>query len=85
MKSQFQFQVRDFKIIKSIQASGQKEVGYDLRPTERGEYLFGNLNIYVSSPLRLISRRFTFDNEQMVPTYPSLYSIEEIRFIGFFE
>ena len=46
----FQFQVRDFKIIKSIKASAEKEIGYDLRPTERGEYYFGNLNLYVSSP-----------------------------------
>jgi hypothetical protein len=28
----FQFQVRDFKIVKKIKASDQKEIGYDLRP-----------------------------------------------------
>jgi uncharacterized protein (DUF58 family) len=73
----FQFQVRDFKIIKSIKASAQEEIGYDLRPTERGEYYFGNLNIYVSSPLKLISRRFTFDKDQMVPTYPSYIQLRK--------
>ena len=78
-----QFQVRDFKIIKTVKASEQKEIGYDLRPTERGEYYFGHLNIYVSSPLRLISRRFTFNNEQMVPTYPSYIQLRKYDLLAF--
>ncbi|RYJ38476.1 putative transmembrane protein [Flavobacterium anhuiense] len=79
----FQFQVRDFKIGKTIKAATQKEIGYDLRPTERGEYHFGSLNIYVSSPLRLISRRFTFDKDQMVPTYPSYIQLRKYDLIAF--
>lgn len=79
----FQFQIRDFKIKKTIKAATQKEIGYDLRPTERGEYHFGSLNIYVSSPLRLISRRFIFDNGQMVPTYPSYIQLRKYDLIAF--
>ena len=79
----FQFQVRDFKIIKTVKASQQKEIGYDLRPTERGEYFFGYLNIYVSSPLRLISRRFTFNKDQMVPTYPSYIQLRKYDLLAF--
>jgi uncharacterized protein (DUF58 family) len=79
----FQFQVRDFKIIKKIKASGQKEIGYDLRPTERGEYYFGNLNVYVSSPLKLISRRFSFDKDKMVPTYPSYMQLRKYDLLAF--
>ncbi|MBS7255930.1 DUF58 domain-containing protein [Flavobacterium branchiicola] len=79
----FQFQVRDFKIIKTLKASSQKEIGYDLRPTERGEYNFGALNIYVSSPLRLISRRFSFDKNKMVPTYPSYIQLRKYDLLAF--
>ncbi|WP_337964708.1 DUF58 domain-containing protein [uncultured Flavobacterium sp.] len=79
----FQFQVRDFKIIKKIKASAEKEIGYDLRPTERGEYYFGNLNLYVSSPLKLISRRFIFDKDQMVPTYPSFIQLRKYDLLAF--
>ncbi|MBO9585719.1 MAG: DUF58 domain-containing protein [Flavobacterium sp.] len=79
----FQFQVRDFKIVKTIKATSQKEIGYDLRPTERGEYHFGSLNVYVSSPLRLISRRFSFDKNQMVPTYPSYIQLRKYDLIAF--
>ncbi|MBB4803003.1 uncharacterized protein (DUF58 family) [Flavobacterium nitrogenifigens] len=79
----FQFQVRDFKILKTVNAATQKEISYELRPTERGEYLFGALNIYVSSPLKLISRRFIFDKNQMVPTYPSYIQLRKYDLIAF--
>jgi len=79
----FQFQVRNFQILKTIKASAQKEAGYDLRPTERGEYFFGNLNVYVSSPLKLISRRFTFDKDKMVPTYPSYIQLRKYDLLAF--
>lgn len=79
----FQFQVRDFKILKTINPATQKEISYELRPTERGEYTFGALNVYVSSPLKLISRRFTFDKDQMVPTYPSYIQLRKYDLIAF--
>ncbi|WP_276380774.1 DUF58 domain-containing protein [Flavobacterium sp. H4147] len=79
----FQFQVRDFKIVKTVKASEHKEFGYELRPTERGEYHFGFLNIYVSSPLRLISRRFVFGKDQMVPTYPSYIQLRKYDLLAF--
>jgi uncharacterized protein (DUF58 family) len=79
----FQFQVRDFKIIRTIKASALDKIAYDLRPTERGEYYFGNLNIYVSSPLKLISRRFTFDKDKMVPTYPSYIQLRKYDLLAF--
>src|SRR5690554_5409698 len=37
----FQFQVRDFEIIRSIKPNSSDEIAYNLRPTERGEYYFG--------------------------------------------
>jgi uncharacterized protein (DUF58 family) len=79
----FQFQVRDFEINRKIKASSQDEFNYELRPTERGEYYFGNLNVYVSSPLQIISRRFTFDNGNMVPTYPSYIQLRKYDLIAF--
>lgn len=79
----FQFQIRDFEIIRNIKNNSKDEFSYDLRPTERGEYFFGNLNIYVSSPLKLISRRFTFDKDQMVPTYPSYIQLRKYDLIAF--
>jgi uncharacterized protein (DUF58 family) len=79
----FQFQVRDFSIIRKVKASSEDEIQYFLRPTERGEYFFGNLNVYVSSPLRLVSRRFTFGFNQMVPTYPSYIQLRKYDLMAF--
>lgn len=79
----FQFQVRDFTIKKKIKAQEKIDLNYFLRPTERGEYSFGNLNIYTISPLKLISRRYIFDHGQMVPTYPSYIQLRKYDLIAF--
>jgi len=73
-----QFQKRDFLIEQKIKASSEKSFKYELRPTERGEYWFGNLIVYVQSPLKLISRRFNFENEAtMIMTYPSFMQLRK--------
>lgn len=79
----FQFQVRNFTIQKKIKAQEKTDLKYFLRPTERGEYSFGNLNIYAISPLKLISKRYTFDNGQIVPTYPSYIQLRKYDLIAF--
>ena len=72
-----QFQVRDFQIDRDLKASSTSEIEYNVRPVERGEYHFGKLNIYVSSVLGLISRRFSYNDKAMVPTYPSFMQLRK--------
>lgn len=79
----FQFQMRNFEIRRKINANEKDQFDYHLRPPERGEYFFGNLNVYISSPLCLISRRFTFANNQMVPTYPSYIQLRKYDLMAF--
>ncbi|MEY2631043.1 MAG: hypothetical protein RLZZ469_1941 [Bacteroidota bacterium] len=79
----FQFQVRNFEIKRKIKNAAQDEVQYYLRPTERGEYHFGNLNVYVTSPLQLVSKRYRFDKDKMVPTYPSYIQLRKYDLIAF--
>lgn len=79
----FQFQVRNFEIKRKLKNASQDEFQYKLRPTERGEYYFGNLNVYVSSPLKLISKRYKFGQDQMVPTYPSYIQLRKYDLIAF--
>jgi uncharacterized protein (DUF58 family) len=79
----FQFQVRNFEIKRKVKASSQDDIQYFLRPVERGEYTFGSLNVFVSSPLRIISRRFTFNKDQMVPTYPSFIQLRKYDLMAF--
>lgn len=79
----YQFQKRDFQIIRNVGALNKDSFKYFLRPTERGEYYFGKLNIYVSSPIKLISRRFSFDENKMVPTYPSYIQLRKYDLMAF--
>jgi uncharacterized protein (DUF58 family) len=78
-----QFQMRSFHVIRKVTAGGTDAFEYFLRPTERGEYYFGKLNVYVSSPLHLVSRRFMFGDGQMVPTYPSYIQLRKYDLMAF--
>ena len=78
-----QWQIRNFKIESSLKPSEEKTFTYQVRPTERGEYHFGNLNVFVSSPLGFIFRKQQFDNEKMVPNYPSFLQLKKYEFVAF--
>jgi len=79
----FQFQVRNFEIKRKIASGASDSFEYNLRPVSRGEYHFGRLNVYVSSPLHLVSRRFIFDEGSMVPTYPSYIQLRKYDLMAF--
>lgn len=66
-----QFQIRDFNFNVTLLPGQHKTILYKLRPVKRGEYNFGILHFYVSSPLGLVARRFSFAESKMVPVYPS--------------
>ena len=72
-----QFQVRNFSIKRKLLASSSSSFQYELRPTERGEYHFGKLNIYVTSIFGLVARRFSFNEGTMIPTYPSFIQLRK--------
>lgn len=79
----YQFQIRNFNINRKIRNATTDDFQYFLRPTQRGEYHFGKLNIYISSPLQLISKRYIFCQEVMVPTYPSYIQLRKYDLIAF--
>lgn len=77
-----QFQVRDFKLKESLSPNQSKSIEYQLRPTQRGEYHFGNVNIYASSVINLVAKRFTFQTGIMVPTYPSFKQLKKFELLN---
>ncbi|MGB3342597.1 MAG: DUF58 domain-containing protein [Aequorivita sp.] len=78
-----QWQVRDFKIESILKSGEEKKFTYQVRPTERGEYYFGNLNVFSSSILGLISRKQQFSAAAMVPNYPSFLQLKKYDFLAF--
>ena len=77
-----QFQKRDFEHNTSLLKNERKEFEYMVRPVERGAYVFGNLNLYASSPLKIVKRRFVFQKDQMVPVYPSIIQMQQYDFLA---
>ena len=77
-----QFQKRDFTKTVQIPAKSIQEYVYNLRPVERGEYIYGHLNIYVSSRIGLAKRRYRFEKDQMVKVYPSFIQMKKYSFLA---
>ena len=73
----FQFQKRDFLLKRKIKSASNSFFQYEIRPTQRGEYWFGKLIVYAKSPLTLVSRRFDFQDKEMVQTYPSFIQLKK--------
>ncbi|WP_312511147.1 DUF58 domain-containing protein [Chryseobacterium culicis] len=78
----FQFQKRDFLIEKQIGSGANTFFQYSLEPKERGEYHFGGLNVYASSPLGLVSKRFIFQKDAVVPSYPSFIHLRKYELMA---
>lgn len=78
----FQFQKRDLWFKSELKAREQKTIHYSLRPTKRGEYAFGQIRLYVRSPLGLIIRRFSLGTPVTVPVYPSFLQLRRYELMA---
>ncbi len=78
----FQFQKRDFVINKKLSEKEKKTIIYLLRPTQRGVYEFGKLNIYAASKVGFIKRRFKFADNQKVAVYPSFLKMRQYEIMA---
>ena len=78
----FQFQKRDLWFSTVLKSGEHKNINYQLRPTKRGEYLFGIVRLYVQSPLRIITRRFNFGVETTVAVYPSFLQLRKYELMA---
>jgi uncharacterized protein (DUF58 family) len=78
----FQFQKRDLWFSTNLKPGSHKDIIYKLRPTKRGEYLFGLVHVYAASPLRLLTRRFQFCEETSVAVYPSFLQLRRYELMA---
>lgn len=77
-----QFQKRDFLKKTNLKAKQKNIFLYYVKPVERGEYRFGNLNGFVSTRIQLIKKRYRFQNQQMVKVYPSFIQMKKYDFLA---
>jgi len=78
----FQFQMRSLTFKTKVKSGGEKVIHYDLCPTKRGEYKFGAVNVFVSSILGLVQRRYKFDEQKNVAVYPSFLELNKYELLA---
>ncbi len=78
----FQFQKRDLIYHTSLSPDKQEVFYYNLRPTERGSYCFGNVNVFAEGLFGLMRRRYIFDFRKSVAVYPSFIEMHKYELLA---
>lgn len=73
----YQLQIRDFQYFMNLNPGETKEIHYKIKPTSRGNYEFDNINVYVSTILRLSERRIKIKAKQNIKVYPSIFQMKK--------
>lgn len=71
-----QLQERDFTIFKTLPANKYSRLKYVIRPVNRGEYSFGDIQVFISTILHLVKRRVTIEADKTVRVYPSFVDLK---------
>jgi uncharacterized protein (DUF58 family) len=77
-----QFQKRDVLFEATLPSNETQLLRYELRPTLRGEYSFGAVNVFVKSPLGLLKRRYQFSQDKLVAVYPSFLQMRQYELLA---
>jgi uncharacterized protein (DUF58 family) len=77
-----QFQKRDWLLHQRFKPNQQKEIIYNIRPTDRGEYNFGRLILYIKSLLGLVQRRYNIEATATIPVYPSFMQMRKYELLS---
>jgi uncharacterized protein (DUF58 family) len=75
----FQLQMRNKFYQEILFANDKKTIIYSFFPKQRGEYFFGNVWVYLSSPLLLMKRKITLNAKQTVSVYPSILQMKQFE------
>jgi len=68
----FQFKERDFFMDLKLRGFESSNIQYSLVPLIRGEYVFGNIHVFVKTKLSLVAKRETSASQTTVAVYPSI-------------
>ena len=77
-----QFQERNWYRKQTMERNNNYEITYTVKPLSRGEYVYGNINVYVKGPLQLVKRRFVFPAAKTVKVYPSYIQMRRFHLLA---
>ncbi|HEX3006447.1 MAG TPA: DUF58 domain-containing protein [Bacteroidales bacterium] len=75
----YQFQIRDLKFASTLSPDKEQVFHYELTPVKRGEYVFGNVNLFIGSIIGLISRKQVAGLTTTVRVYPSIIQMKKFE------
>ncbi|MBK6901249.1 MAG: DUF58 domain-containing protein [Saprospirales bacterium] len=78
-----EFQIRDFEKRTRIDAGEKQRIQYELTPTKRGAYEFGNIQVYLNTPLGLLQRRMVIPASASIPVFPSIIQMKKYALKAF--
>jgi uncharacterized protein (DUF58 family) len=78
----YQFQRRDILFRTKMPARAEQQIHYNLRPVSRGVYEFGQINVFVLTPLGIVKRRFQFEEKKDVAVYPSFLQMRQYALLA---
>ena len=78
----FQFQRRNVLFKAAVKPGENVFIDYQLRPVKRGAYEFGAVNVFVSSSVGLVIRRYQFTPRTEVPVYPSYIQMQQYQLMA---
>jgi uncharacterized protein (DUF58 family) len=77
-----QFQLRRFVLKIELKAGAEGLLDYRLRPLQRGEYIFHDINVYILSPFQLLVRRKIISAETTVRVLPSFHALKKFDLLA---
>jgi len=77
-----QFQERNWYRKERLERYSEQEIVYTVKPLTRGEYSYGNINVFVKGPLQLAKRRFVFPAAETIKVYPSYIQMRRYHLLA---
>ena len=77
-----QFQERGYSQYANLKAGESRELDRTLRPKQRGEYFFHDINVFIRSPFRLLTRHKVLPAATMVKVLPSYQALKQYELLA---
>lgn len=78
----FQFQDRNWYRKTKLDKNSEQQIHYTAKPLTRGEYVYGDINVFVKGPMQLAKRRFVFPAAQTIKVYPSYIQMRRYQLLA---
>src|SRR5690554_410447 len=79
----YEMQARDLQFYGFVKIGNKEQFSYSFKPTQRGEYEWKNIHIFIRSFLNIMERRIIIEAPQKVGVYPSVLQMKNFEFLMF--